>query len=124
MALELVVALAVPLREVLVKVEVRHVAGVVALFAEIGEPRDGSLLGGKGIVQNLGDAVVGRGGLRLDCGRAFQEQQAADQALHVVLALFLHLLQAVGQSQTETLGVALIEKILEHHRNFQIRRLL
>jgi hypothetical protein len=42
----------------------------------------------------------------------------------VVFALLLELLQAVGQSQTETLGIALIEKILEHHRNFQIRRLL
>jgi hypothetical protein len=77
-------------------VEVRHVAGVVALLAEIGEARDGSLLGGKGIVQNLGHTIVSRGGLQLNSGRALEEQNAAHQALHVILALLLHLLQAVG----------------------------
>jgi hypothetical protein len=100
--------------------EVRHVAGVVALFAEIGEPRDGSLLGDKRIVQNLGDAIVGRGGLQLNRGRAFEEQDAAHQALHVVFALLLHLLQAVGQVEAEALDIALIEKILKHHGAFRV----
>jgi hypothetical protein len=53
MAFELVVALAVPLHQVLVEVEVRHVAGLVALLAEIGEAGNGSLLGGARIVQNV-----------------------------------------------------------------------
>jgi hypothetical protein len=60
MAFELVVALAMPLREVLVEVEVRHVAGLVALLAEIGEAGNGSLLGIKRAVQNVADAVVRR----------------------------------------------------------------
>jgi hypothetical protein len=42
----------------------------IALFAEIGEARDGRLLGSKSVVQNFGDTVVGRGGLRLNRGRA------------------------------------------------------
>ena len=65
MAFELVVALAMPLHEVLVEMEVRHVARVVALLAEIGEAGDGRLLGCEGVVQNLGDAVMRGGGLRL-----------------------------------------------------------
>ena len=48
-------------------------------------------------------------------GAPSRNSSAAHEVLHVVFALLVQLLQAVGQIQAEALHVALVEQILKHH---------